>query len=64
MTPREYLAALYAAGIAQNLPAGQMDREASALLQIDERTARRYRRGEITIPGPVRVALECLGKAG
>lgn len=58
------MAALSAAGINTNLPAGQLDREVSSLLKIDTRTARRYRRGEIAIPGPVQVALECLSKAG
>lgn len=62
MTAAEYLAALAAAGIDTSLPIGQLDREAASLLEIDERTARRYRRGDITIPGPVRVALECLGR--
>jgi len=32
----------------------------TGLLKVDERTARRYRRGETAIPGPVQVALNLL----
>lgn len=62
MTAAEYMKALHSAGIARNLPAHELDREAAALLRIDERTARRYRRGETAIPGPVAVALDALKK--
>ncbi len=58
MTPSEYLEALAKAGIANGLPAKELDRQAAALLRVDVRTTRRYRRGEVTIPGPVRALLE------
>lgn len=57
MTPAEYLLALTSAGIAEGLPSKELDRQASAMLSVDVRTARRYRRGEVTIPGPVRALL-------
>jgi hypothetical protein len=60
MTPQEYISALHAAGIPEGLPVLELDRQAASLLKVDERTARRYRRGEIKIPGPVEVALVCL----
>lgn len=60
MTVRDYLAALRAMGVPQHLPVLEQDRQAAVLLKIDERTARRYRRGETPIPGPVQVALDCL----
>lgn len=63
MTPTAYLLALHRAGIAEGLPAVWIDREAAALLRVDERTVRRWRLGETSIPGPVEVALECLGRA-
>ena len=66
MTPTEYLAALYAAGLDRDLPAHELDRQAAALLQVTTRTARRYRSGTTKIPGPVGVALRCIAdsKAG
>lgn len=60
MTAAEYIAALYAAGIPRSLPAHELDQRAADLLKVDDRTARRYRRGETTIPGPVQVALTLL----
>jgi hypothetical protein len=61
MTTDQYLAALEAAGI--DLPASAaIDVAAGRLLKIDERTARRYRYGEIAVPGPVQVALIALGE--
>lgn len=62
MTPGEYLAALYAAGIPDNLPVQEIDRQAARLLEVAERTARRYRLGAAEIPGPVRVALRGLDR--
>lgn len=62
MTGDQYLAALFATGIARDLSAHELDRQAAALLRIDVRTARRYRREETTIPGPVEVALAALRK--
>jgi hypothetical protein len=62
MTTDEYAAALYAAGIQQGLPSKEFDRQASAILRVDVRTARRYRRGEVAIPGPVRALLEHLAR--
>lgn len=64
MTPAEYLAALHAAGIPPTIGLMELDDATAVLLRIDRRTARRYRRGEIPIPGPVVVALECLGRDG
>lgn len=58
MTAADYLKALYAAGIPRSLPAHELDRRAAELFKVDERTARRYRRGETAIPGPVKVALK------
>lgn len=58
MTPSEYLTALLSAGIEDGLPTKELDRQASVLLRVDVRTARRYRRGEVTIPGPVRALLD------
>lgn len=60
MTPQAYVAALGRAGVDVGLPVGKIDREAASLLKIDQRTAQRYRCGEIAIPGPVQVALEAL----
>lgn len=62
MTPAQYLSALYVAGLSRRLSATEFDQEAARLLQVDERTARRYRRGETLIPGPVQVALERLAR--
>lgn len=62
MRPRAYMAALRAAGIERGLPVQELDQRAAALLKIDERTARRYRRDETPIPGPVEVALAALAK--
>jgi hypothetical protein len=60
MTPTEYMTALSVVGILRNLPAHELDRQAAELLKVDERTARRYRRGEQAIPGPVALALNLL----
>jgi hypothetical protein len=60
VTPPVYLAALYAAGLSRSLSFRDLDRQAAALLLVNERTARRYRLGEIDVPGPVEVALRCL----
>lgn len=57
MSRLAYMVALYAAGMPDGLPITDIDRWAASRLEIDERTARRYRRGEAPIPGPVRVAL-------
>ncbi len=61
MTPAAYLEALHGAGIPQGLPTKELDRQASVLLRVDVRTARRYRHGEVTVPGPVAALLELLG---
>ena len=60
MSPSEYLDALEAAGISRRLPLGELDRRAAALLGIDIRTARRYRRGERRVLAPVQIALRAL----
>lgn len=60
MTAADYIAALHAAGAPPDLGVLALDRFAADLLKIDVRTARRYRSGEIRIPGPVEVALNCL----
>lgn len=60
MTPSDYLEALIKAGIPEGLPTKELDRQASVLLRVDVRTARRYRRGEVSIPGPVGALLELL----
>lgn len=60
MTPDNYLEALHRAGIPEGLPTKELDRQASLVLRVDVRTARRYRRGEVTIPGPVAALLELL----
>lgn len=60
LTADTYVPALHRAGIAEGLPTKEFDRQAAALLRVDERTARRYRRGEVTIPGPVSALLELL----
>lgn len=62
MTPLAYLEALETVGISNRLPAREIDRQVAALLKCDERTARRWRLGEIAIPGPVEVALHALAK--
>lgn len=62
MNTTEYMAALYAAGVSKGLPAHELDRQAARLIEVDERTARRYRRGETPIPGPVKVALTLMAK--
>jgi len=49
------------AGIAEGLPTKELDRQASVLLRVDVRTARRYRRGEVGIPGPVTALLGLMG---
>ena len=56
------MAAVLAAGVPGGLPVNEFDRQAAALLRVDERTARRYRSGASAIPGPVMVALEALAK--
>lgn len=60
MTPSEYVEALHKAGIPEGLPTKELDRQASVVLRVDVRTARRYRRGEVSIPGPVIALLELL----
>jgi hypothetical protein len=60
MTPDDYLQALIKAGIKEGLPTKELDRQASVVLRVDVRTARRYRRGEVSIPGPVAALLELL----
>ena len=60
MTPRDYLSALHKAGITDGLPTKELDRQASVILRVDIRTARRYRRGEVSIPGPVAALLDML----
>ncbi len=60
MNTTEYAAAVQAAGVPADLPLLEQDRRAAEMLRIDIRTARRYRRGEVPIPGPVEVALRCL----
>lgn len=60
MTPGAYIAAVLAAGIKEGLPVQEFDRQAALLLQVNERTARRYRTGHTAIPGPVEVALRAL----
>ena len=62
MSPERYVSAVYAAGISKKLSLTEFDREAAALLRVDQRTARRYRAGSTSIPGPVEVALEALGR--
>lgn len=62
MRASDYIKALYEAGIPRNLPAHELDRQAAELLKVDDRTARRYRRGETSIPGPVEVALTALAQ--
>jgi hypothetical protein len=57
MTPADYLEALHRAGILEDLPTKELDRQASLVLRVDIRTARRYRRGEVSIPGPVTALL-------
>lgn len=63
MTPEKYLRLLRGAGVAESLPILEQDREAARLLKINKRTARRYRRGEVIIPGPVAVALRYIRRA-
>jgi len=60
MTPSEYLAALTRVGILDGLPTKELDRRPSVVLRVDIRTARRYRRGEVSIPGPAAALLELL----
>lgn len=60
MTPAEYVDALIKTGIPEDLPTKELDRRASEVLRVDVRTARRYRRGEVSIPGPVTALLELL----
>ena len=60
MTAVQYIRALYASGASRELGVLDLDRYAAVILKIDERTARRYRRGEIPVPGPVEVALTAL----
>lgn len=60
MTPVEYLEALHSAGIPRDIGLNDIDRRAAKMLEIDERTARRYRSGAIQVPGPVKVALTAL----
>jgi hypothetical protein len=61
LTTETYVAALHGAGVAEGLPTKEFDRQAAVLLRVDTRTARRYRRGEVAIPGPVAALLELLG---
>lgn len=60
MTAAQYIRALYASGASRDLRKAELDRYAAVILKIDERSARRYRRGEIAVPGPVEVALTAL----
>lgn len=62
MNTAEYAAAVRAAGVSPDLPVLEQDKEVARLLLVDPRTARRYRRGEVWVPGPVQVALRCLAK--
>lgn len=64
MNPADYVAALMRAGIPENLPVLELDRRAAALLRVDERTARRYRNGEVAIPRPVQALLSLLSLLG
>lgn len=48
-----YRVALTQLGIGADLPVLDQDRESARLFGVSERTARRYRRGEINVPKPV-----------
>ena len=63
LTPDEYIEALYEAGAPRGAGLLELDREAARMLQVDERTARRYRKGVRPVPGPVAVALFALAAA-
>lgn len=63
MTVLEYVEALHSAGVPREITVTGLDHEAALLLKVDVRTARRYRRGEIQVPGPVQVALRFLAKS-
>lgn len=62
MTPKDYIEALMRAGIPENLPVGELDRRAAALLKVSASTSRHYRNGDAAIPGPVQVALKLLAR--
>lgn len=62
MTPEDYVKAVLAAGVKDGLPVQEFDRQVALLLQVNERTARRYRTGRTAIPGPVQVALRMMNR--
>lgn len=62
MSPSDYVAALHKAGAAADSRPEQLDSFANQLLRISKRSSRRYRSGEIVIPGPVQIALIALSR--
>jgi DNA-binding transcriptional regulator YiaG len=54
MTPDEFKAARLAAGLATQ-------EAVAAALEVDRRTVGRWERGDVPVPGPVRVALRLMG---
>jgi hypothetical protein len=62
MSPTDYVIALMAAGMEENLSLLEMDRRAAVLLGVDERTTRRYRRGSVTIPRSIEQHLTTLAR--
>lgn len=55
MTREEFQAARTAAGLATQ-------EAVAAALEVDRRTVGRWERGDVPVPGPVRVALRCMAR--
>jgi DNA-binding transcriptional regulator YiaG len=55
MTPDEFKTARLAAGLATQ-------ESVAEALEVDRRTVGRWERGDVPIPGPVKVALRCMAR--
>lgn len=58
----DFTTACRLAGVDFAQPARVIDATIAAMLEVEERTARRWRLGMTDAPGPVRVALRCMAR--
>jgi DNA-binding transcriptional regulator YiaG len=60
MTAPDFMVALAAGGVDITRPVRALDAAVSALFEVDESTARRWRTGRQRVPGPARLALRLM----